>query len=334
MKPVKPEVNFKYSEYIFRDVYCESQNQKRWSNYRRNWYEVPKNGIVTDFPMHLDLEVTNVCDLRCPMCPRTQMLQQGTTLEPKYMKFETFRKTIDLAKGKALYAINLNASGEPLFNNDLARMIKYAKQKGILDIMFHTNATLLDQRTSEELMASGVNRLIVSFDSPIKEHYERIRQGACFEEVVTNIKRFIFMRNRMGKMLPHVRINMVVMKENYNEQDMMIDFWKDYVDSVGFLQYVNCFHMDNMDRGIETEKGIYDENFVCEKLWQRLAISEEGGIKLCHMDDRGKVFLGDIEKDDISQIWCGEEMNNYRRLHLEGKIRDIQLCADCGVPIR
>lgn len=333
MAALKPKVNFKYSERVFHGVYCEPRDRQKWAMYRRDWRRVPEEHIVTGFPMHLDMDLTNVCNLSCPMCPRTQMLRRGMAQKPKYMKFETFKKAIDQSVGRGLYAVNLNASGEPLFNEDLTAMVRYAKQKGVADIMFHTNATRLYRKISEELISSGLNRLIVSFDSPVKEHYESIRKGARFEEVADNVNRFIRMRNEMGKAIPQVRINMVVMKENFDEQDMMIDFWKSRVDSIGFLRYVNFFHMDDEDRSVETEKGVYDSGFICEKLWQRLAITEDGQIKFCHLDDEGRLILGNIENDDIGRVWTGEKMNSYRKIHLNGKIKDIDLCAECGFPI-
>ena len=35
------------------------------------WQEIPEKKITTNFPLHLDIETTNVCNLLCPMCPRT-----------------------------------------------------------------------------------------------------------------------------------------------------------------------------------------------------------------------------------------------------------------------
>jgi len=326
-------VNPEYSEIVFNNNYYDPKIESEWKEYRLKWVNNPKQRKVESFPLHLDIELTNYCNLKCPMCPRTQMLKRGMKIQNKFMKLDTFKKIINQAENKSLYAINLNASGEPLFNKDLASMIEYAREKGVIDIMFHTNGTNLDKRLSERLIDSGLNKLIVSFDSPIKEHYEKIRLGASFDSVVENVKQFIQIKNRKNKQIPHVRINMVVMKENYHEKESMVDFWKNDVDSIGFLQYVNFFGLDDENRSVNEEKSVYNDKFVCERLWQRLAITELGEIKLCHLDDSGKIVLGHIDTDNISELWTGKAVNRYREKHLQGNIKNINLCAECGLPV-
>ncbi len=49
-----------------------ARGPKYWA-YRKEWEERPKRLDPGDFPIHLDIETTNACNLRCPMCPRTIM---------------------------------------------------------------------------------------------------------------------------------------------------------------------------------------------------------------------------------------------------------------------
>ncbi|MDR2351781.1 MAG: hypothetical protein LBF22_01235, partial [Deltaproteobacteria bacterium] len=45
--------------------------------YRRDW---DRRGVVQDwgaYPLHLDFDPTNRCNLRCVMCPRTIFIEQG-----------------------------------------------------------------------------------------------------------------------------------------------------------------------------------------------------------------------------------------------------------------
>ncbi len=35
---------------------------------RAIWYYFPRFHILTDFPNHVDLEISSACDLKCPMC--------------------------------------------------------------------------------------------------------------------------------------------------------------------------------------------------------------------------------------------------------------------------
>ena len=53
-----------------------------------------QNHISTEFPLVLNIEPTNACNLRCICCPRDKaVLRQGTN----YLSVELFRKIIDEA---------------------------------------------------------------------------------------------------------------------------------------------------------------------------------------------------------------------------------------------
>jgi len=323
------KINHRYSETELDDSWKSCYGKDYW-NYRKLWQEIPKNQIQTKFPMHLDIEITNHCNLLCPMCPRTLMIQKGQKQKTYYVDFNVFKTAIDQGIGKGLYAVNLNAAGETLFHTEIVKMVQYAKENGVLDIMFHTNATLLDEKTSQDLIAAGLDKLIVSFDSPVKEHYEKIRIGANFDKVVENVHRFAALKKENYKTTPQLRINMVVMKENEHEKEMMIDFWKGIANGIGFLGCIDPLSIDKDDRSIKGKK--YDQHFCCEKLWQRLTIDHNGDIKMCHMDEYNKMLLGNIFTDDIEDVWNGDTLNKIRQKHLTGKIQEIAPCQICGLP--
>jgi len=54
--------NFKLKSTSFED------DSKKFLDYRRKWVDNPKNHIVDDFPIHVDLEMNTTCNLKCYMC--------------------------------------------------------------------------------------------------------------------------------------------------------------------------------------------------------------------------------------------------------------------------
>ena len=78
------------------------------------------------------------------------------------MKFNTFKKIIDEGAPKGLKAINLNNFGRVFFNKNLVKMIAYAKSKGLLDVMLHTNGTVMNEKLAEDVINSGLDRIIFS----------------------------------------------------------------------------------------------------------------------------------------------------------------------------
>lgn len=48
-----------------------ASDDARFATYRKKWAENPQNLTPGDMPLHLDIEVTSLCNLRCPFCAIT-----------------------------------------------------------------------------------------------------------------------------------------------------------------------------------------------------------------------------------------------------------------------
>ena len=77
----------------------------RFRDYRRKWEDWPKNFMVGSFPLHLDIEITGLCNLRCPFC--------ATSYEPitdkGFTSLDSFKRIIDEGAEHGLCAIKLNS---------------------------------------------------------------------------------------------------------------------------------------------------------------------------------------------------------------------------------
>lgn len=330
MKYIK--VNPTYTEVMVSDNIkkWEATKPKKYWEYRKKWHENPKKQIIGKFPLHLDIESTRKCNLRCPMCPRTIKLKRGEKIEEGDMDFGLFKKIVDEGAANGLYSIKFNYLGEPLICKDIVKMVAYAKSKGIIDVMFNTNGVLLTQTISKKLIKAGLDKLFISFDSHFKERYEKIRVGAKFERTVENVKNLVQIRTRLKSLTPIVRVSMVVMKENKEEVLDYIKLWKPIVDLIGFSDYLNPQGMDKEKRyAIRLRK---HKNFVCSQLYQRLFIHYDGKIGLCCADYDAECDLGNVKDAAIKDVWLGEKMQKIRKLHNRGKWYKIPLCKKCHMP--
>ena len=83
--------------------------------YRRKWEEYPKSHTVEKFPIHLDIEATSNCNLLCTMCPRTDMVQDGTFWKVRIL-IMTCLPDWWTGSGKWSVFNQFNYLGEPLMN--------------------------------------------------------------------------------------------------------------------------------------------------------------------------------------------------------------------------
>ncbi len=250
-----------------------------------------------------------------------------------------YRKLTDEAVEQGVKAFHFTGNGEPLLVRELEEMIIYARQKGVMEIRVHTNATLLNERRAKTLLEAGLHHLAISFDSPNKETYLKLRIGANFEKTIDNIKRFVELRDKLGYQFPHVRVQMIVQKENVHERKQFDEMFGKFVDSTSQVNYINynggpnseVYNIDqNKINGTtqDVRQKRLNTNFKCSYLWQRLIIEPDGNVYPCFYND--KLLLGNVKEQTLKQIWDGPKMQFLRTKHSSGRFCEVEECAKCG----
>jgi uncharacterized radical SAM superfamily Fe-S cluster-containing enzyme len=140
-----------------------------------------KSLICEHLPEIVFVEITNLCNLRCVMCPVKDMKR-----ETGMMSFGQFKDIADQIKefGTEKTRLNLYLFGETFFNNSSIGMIAYAKNIG-LRLEISTNILPLNEEKICNLI-SILDRddcLVLSVDGYNEETYEQIRAGGNFEEM-------------------------------------------------------------------------------------------------------------------------------------------------------
>src|SRR3954462_1497249 len=149
-------------------------------------------------PRQLIIDVTNSCNLRCPVCPVTFAMTRPRGL----MSFELFRLIIDdFIAEKAKPEVFFNFSGEPTLNRHLPEMIAYATNHGHSTFV-STNATRLGYDLAERVIKSGLSRIALCLDGFSKTAQESYRVNSDFEAVKANIEMFLAVRSRLGVKSP------------------------------------------------------------------------------------------------------------------------------------
>ena len=296
--------------------------------YRKNWTDYPAQHIVSNFPMNLDVHVTNRCNLRCVMCRRTQLAELGKIGKTGFLDFDLYRKIVDEAAAEGCCAVHLSGNGEPLLHNNIVEMIEYARSKDIMDVFMHTNATLLSKELALDIINAGLTRLIISFDSLVAETYESIRRGAKFDVVIENIKNFASLKKELQRTYPLLRIQMVEMKENKDEREQFDSYFGELADSLGHISYINYLDLDAEDRAIEKKQVRSD--FECPQPWQRLSIEWNGRVHACLITSEEELVLGHAKEKSIKEMWHGPLMTRIREKHQAGNFSQIDACVKCG----
>lgn len=293
-----------------------------YKEYRRRWNEDPREFIVGDYPIHVDLETNTNCNLRCFMC--FQAFDTPPTIK---MDLDLFKKIIDEGADRGLCSIKTQVRGEPLLDKRMPEMVKYAKDKGIIEVMFNTNANLMNEEVSKKLIESRMDKIICSVDGYEKEVYENIRIGGKFEVVLENIKRFQKIKKELGLHKPILRVQMVDTPRNHHQIEDYIKFWSEIVENVAVEEM--------LDLSGEEEDDTVLDGWACGQLWQRLIVLADGDVLPCCRalsgGDNKLSVVGNAYNNSIEEIWKSEKMEKLRELHKAGRSHEIRMCRFCGL---
>lgn len=291
--------------------------------YRLKWNYFPRLNIVPSFPLHVDIEVTDACNLRCIMCVHGA----GKPLKTGFIDHEFAKDMIRQVATGGAYSVKLNWRGEPALYKKLPDLIGYAKKQGILEVQINTNGLPFSREAIEKIIKAGLDRVIFSMDGNTAETYERIRIGGRFQKLVDNIEYFIATRKRLQSITPFIRVQMVRMQSNQHEVEGFVDRWCGKVDDIRIS--------DVTDRGQGNMLSVGDQITVgrrrCPQPWLRIVVSREGLVMPCCSDWYCRRVIGDAKRELLQTIWHGKKMKQFRKLVWSNKLDDFEPCRSCFV---
>lgn len=309
----------------------EASQSQRYFEYRRKWVENAEKLIVEKYPLHLDIGITNVCNLKCTFCARTVRVDEGRWRKAQHMDFDLFKKIIDEAVALGTYSINMNLLNEPLTHPRIIEMIQYAKQKGIIDVHFHSHGGLLTEEKANQLLDSGLDKLLMSIDSPYKEKYNKVRVLSDFDNVIANLKRLKELRDKRGQLGPMIRVNFIQFPDiTDKELNDAKEFFLQFADAIGFQEYVDPHW--TIGEGRKYPEG-YQSQFICQQPFTRLSIIEDGRVSPCCNDHDQQLIIGDLSKQSLKEIWESHKLASLREVLKEGKFYTIPTCANCEMAV-
>ena len=156
------------------------------------------------------IKLTSRCNLRCIMCKYWQMESEQTLTSERWRG--VFAELAALGCRKVHFS-----GGEVFLRRDFLDLAEAAIGHG-LKVNVTTNGTLIDRARAKRLAAIGVNSVSISLDGPTGDRHDAIRgQRHAFRRSVRTIRRLRAYSDRL-----RVRINFVVMRENFRELPDMV----------------------------------------------------------------------------------------------------------------
>jgi radical SAM protein with 4Fe4S-binding SPASM domain len=244
-----------------------------------------------------------------------------------HMPLSRFKSIIDQNR-RTLEFIWPFGEGEPLLNENIYEMVRYARDSGVR-VELSTNATMLDESRSRKLLDCGVDNLILAFDGATAASYEKYRAGAKFDWVKRNIEAFLAFKLKSRARMK-VILQMVLLRDNEHETSLFKKMWnRRGVDIIRFKEDQLKYSSIRADiyRPRKERKRL-----PCFLLWRgSIFIRHDGTVAPC-CRFAGKPPLGDLRKSSFDQFWNSTEMQNIRKAHVSGDLSQYPPCQHCTIP--
>jgi len=167
-------------------------------------------------PLKLTLDPTNICQLKCPLCPTGLRIQDRAPGRGKLHVFEHLIEEV----GDYVFFIDFYNWGEPLLNKQLEDMIRLAADKNIVTYVSSNLSLPLSDARIESLVTSGLSELIVSLDGATQGTYETYRRAGRLELSLENMRRIVEAKRRLGRTQPVVVWRYYVYRWNEHEMEL------------------------------------------------------------------------------------------------------------------
>ena len=299
------------------------RNWDQYEEYRHSWFHYPSKQIVRDYPILVDVELASSCNLKCPMCYTTTD-HFKETVKRKIMKWDLYTQVIDEVADH-IFALRLSWRGESTLHPKFVDAVRYAKDKGIREVSFLTNGYKLDIGYFKQLHEAGADWITVSFDG-IGEEYNRIRAPLVYEEMLDKLRCIQDYKETNNIEKPVIKIQ-GIWPSIRDDPEGFYRTLADVSDLVAFNPLID--YLDND----KPEDILYEENFSCPQIYQRLFVSSTGDAIMCNSDEYGEEIIGNVHEESIHEIWHGEKLQRIRDLHAERDgFMKVPVCTRCFYP--
>lgn len=295
--------------------------------------------IVWGYPPTLMVEPTNICNLKCPMCPSGN----GDMKRPRgKLDLAHLKKLLDEV-GPQILQIQFWNQGEPFINSAFLDCVRYAKQMGLMTMTSTNGHFIRSDEMAGEVVASGLDQIIFSMDGTNQQTYEKYRVGGNYQLVMETLERLSRAKDRLASKTPLIELQFLVFKHNQDEMEAIIKIAKkNKVNRLAF-KTAQVYSADQARVFLPEDDrykryNVAEQSFVlkskipnwCKRLWLNPAINWDGTVSPCCFDKDAEFAFANLFENDNSfkMIWKNEKFMDFRRSVLRHR-RDIEMCCNC-----
>jgi radical SAM protein with 4Fe4S-binding SPASM domain len=297
-----------------------------------------KKNLHKGLPFSLSIEPTTACNLGCPECPSG--LKQFTRPTGK-LKLDVHQNMLQQLS-KHVFYINYYFQGEPFLHPQFLDLIKEAKKHKIYTAT-STNAHFITPQKAEEIVKSGLDRLIISIDGLTQETYENYRVHGKLEKVIQGTTHIIEAKKRLKASTPHLIFQFLAVKQNEHEIPEVFELGKRMgidevrIKTAQLYDYKNGNPLMPENEKYARYKKQADGSYTlkwktgnhCWRMWSSCVLTWDANVVPCCFDKDAQHQLGNLSDHSFREIWNSKKYTNFRSAVLNHR-NQIEICKNCS----
>ncbi|MBN1367442.1 MAG: radical SAM protein [Dehalococcoidales bacterium] len=291
------------------------------------------------WPMHMQIEFTNYCNLKCTVCPTgTGILKR----KPQAMSPALLKRLIDEV-GPYLMTLSLWGWGESLLHPYLAEMLRIVHNRGITTFVSTNGQNLDNPDVIKALLDYPPTYLIVALDGLTDETNSLYRVGAKLAPALDGVHKIAEIKKQRGQNYPILHHRFIVMKHNEHEVPLLKQFGTDNEFDMVTLRTLSIIdipdethHQDLIPetqdlQAYEYENGkrINRRDFICEEAFIFPTVFADGTVVSCDQDSSAEHPYGILaDGTTFKSIWWSKRAAEIRRIIRDNPHR-FTSCRNC-----
>ncbi len=288
-------------------------------------------------PLHMQFELANYCNLRCPVCPagRHEVSRAARAMDPGL-----FQAVLDEV-GPYLLTMSLWGWGESLLHPELGRILRSASRFGAATLL-STNGQCLDREpVINAILEAPPSHLIVAIDGLTDESNSRFRVGARLEPALDGVRRLAELKRLRNLRFPVLHMRFIVMKHNEHEAadapsfaaahgfDMLTLRRLSIVASEDAIMAHSQLAAGDDRPGAQPNGRGADSEYICMQPFWFPSLFADGTVVACEQDFNASAPLGVVDGGvSFRDVWFGAGAARLRKV-IRDEAGNLSFCRNC-----
>jgi radical SAM protein with 4Fe4S-binding SPASM domain len=231
------------------------------------------------------IEITNVCNLNCSFCAKTNR-------EPKFMSLEEFKIILNKIKDYTNY-IYLHVLGEPLLHPKINEFISIANELGF-NVNITSNGYLINN-INDDVKIRQIN---ISLHSYIENNNLSLDDylNNIFLKASKLVEKGTYINYRLWVNNKNSNIILNKLNQQYHSNITINDRTKTLASNIFYSKEKEFTWPSKIEEGRLSPTG------TCRALKDHIAILVDGTIVPCCLDNNANINLGNIFNDNLDEI--------------------------------